>query len=124
MNPLFIGPIAELFTGLIGIGKELIVDKDKQIEYAFKIAQLQAGLAEKMLTMTTTPKTDAFVKILYAVKELILPMLRPIGSLVLTGFGVYAHMKGYQIPEYVHVILDGAFPGWMASRHVEKNRKK
>lgn len=120
MNPLLLGPIADIFTNLIGLGKELVVDKDKQVEYAYKVAQLQTELVGKMLTMQTTPKTDSAVKLIFAVKEFIIPLFRPLISAAITGFGIYAHYKGIQIPEYIHVILDSAFPGWMTSRHISK----
>lgn len=119
MNPL-LAPITEVFTGLIGLGKELIVDKDKQIEYAFKIAEMQHSLVEKIMTMQTTPKVDAFIKILYAIKEVGIPLLRPLGSAAMTAFGAYAHAKGLHIDPVSQTLLDGAFPGWMTSRHLEK----
>lgn len=114
--------LGDIFSGLIDIGKELIVDKDKQIEFSFKILEMQQQLAEKILTMNTTPKVDAFVKIVYAFKELIIPMFRPLGTFAITAFGVYAHIHNIQIPEYIHAGLDAAFGGWVYSRHVEKTK--
>src|SRR5690606_10746909 len=120
MSLALIGPIAGIFNNIIGLGKEFVVDKDKQIEFAFKIAELQHDLLAQVMTMQTTPKVDAFVKILYAIKELVIPMLRPIGTGLITAFGLYAHYKGIQIPEAIHAGLDAAFGTWVYSRHVEK----
>jgi hypothetical protein len=136
MNPLLVGPIAELFNNLIGVGKELIVDKDKQIEFAFKIAELQAQLSEKMLTMQTTPKVDAFVKVLYAFKELILPMFRPLVSAlpwmmllwspetVINTINLVSMKLGEPYSGMIITGLYSMFPAWGYSRHKEKNQPK
>jgi hypothetical protein len=115
--------IAELVTSMIGVGKELIVDKDKQIEFAFKLQEQHAALTEKLLTMQTSPKVDAFVKIMYAIQEVVLPLLRPVGSAAMTAFGVYAHTHNVQIDPAIQYIFDGAFPGWMTSRHFNKQKE-
>ena len=47
---------------------EFIEDPDKQAELKYK-------LSEALLRTTTTPKTDAFVKILIAFRDIILPLI-------------------------------------------------
>lgn len=111
--------LAELFSNLIGLGKSLIEDKEKQAEFAYKIAELQVQVQEKILTMTTTPRMDAFVKFLYALKELILPLMRPMVSTCLSGFAAYAAYKHIDLGP-LNVVFGAAFPGWMASRGIEK----
>lgn len=131
----FLG-LTELFNNLIGVGKELIVDKDKQIEFAFKISEMHHQLLHALMTMNTTPKVDAFVKILYALKEVIIPMFRPVFSglpwlaLLISPehvVNVITYIKTNLGPEYAGPIvtgLYGAFPAWMYSRHKEKSAKK
>lgn len=112
--------IGEIFSGLLGIGKELIEDKDKRAEFSFRVAELQIKLAEKLLTMQTSPWVDAAVKLLYATKELIVPLFRPVVSGAMAGFVGYAQVKGITLSPAVEAAFAGAFPGWIISRHIEK----
>lgn len=43
--------------------------------------------------------------------------LRPVGSFIITAAGIYLHLKQIPTDTALHALLDGAFPGWMASRH-------
>jgi hypothetical protein len=45
-------------------------------------------------------------------------LIRPIGAFLLSAFGAYCHYKGIAIEPALHAVFDGAFPGWMYSRHV------
>ncbi len=47
---------------------------------------------------------------------------RPIGSIVMTAFGGYCHLKGVDMEVTAHLLFDGAFPAWMASRHMQKGK--
>lgn len=113
-------PGEELISGIIGIGKELIVDKDKQVEFAFKAQEQLVQFQLALLQTKTTPKVDAFVKVVYSLKGFI----RPIGGALMTGFGMYCHLKQIPIDTTLHAVLDGALPAWGVSRHVEKNSPK
>lgn len=130
MSVPIIGAIAGAFSELIGVGKELIEDKDKRNEYAFRLAELQMQLTERMLTQQTHPKADAAVKIAYAIKELVLPMFRPVGALLLALWGVshpeqlqWLHDNLGALGDGAIASVFGAFPAWGVSRHIEKNRK-
>lgn len=103
---------------------EYIEDKDKRNELNFKLQELEFKLRESLLTTKTTPKTDAFVKILIAFRDIILPMLRPVGAACMTAFGMYCHYKGIPLDGATQVVMDGAFPAWGASRHVHKSREE
>lgn len=113
-------PWTSLIDGITGLASEWIEDPDKRNEFNFKIRELDFKLRETLLTVKTTPKTDAFVKILIAFRDIILPMMRPIGAAAMTAFGMYCHLKGIDIGETSQVVMDGAFPAWGASRHVHK----
>jgi hypothetical protein len=119
---MFTTVIAAMLPKLLDIGDKLIEDKDKRAEYAWKVQDRMLGIMEKFATTSTIPWVDATVKLSFALGSFILPLMRPLGSALLTGFAAYAHVKGIQLPEYIHAALYTAFPGWMASRHQEKKR--
>lgn len=131
MNVLGIGAVADVFKGLIGVGSELIEDKDKRNEYAFKLAELQMQLTQTMLTQQTHPRADAAVKLLYAFKELVLPMFRPVGALALAMWGgthpetlQWLHDTMGTAGDAIIGAIFGSFPAWGVSRHIEKGRKQ
>lgn len=119
MNALL---IAELLRGIVSVGDQLIEDKDKKAEFASEVAKLHAELIGKLVSTPTVPWVDALVKLIYTLGDVGLKWLRPVGGIALTGVGVYLHLKGIAIPEYMQAALDMAFPGWMLSRHLEKAR--
>lgn len=112
------------FAGKVtGLFDQWIEDKDLANKLSFEAQKLQNDFNLALVQTQTTPKTDAIVKILFTIKDVIIPLLRPLGSAIMTGFGMYCHYKGIQIDGGMHAVLDATFPGWMASRHVEKSRK-
>ena len=113
MNPL------SLLGDVFGLAREFIVDKDKLIEFQHKAKELELQLATQLISTKTTPGVDATVKLLYALNSL----WRPIVGAAMTLFGAYAHYKGIQMDTAAHLVFDGAFPAWGASRHIEKQKK-
>jgi len=111
--------ILSIIPSLINLGSELIEDKDKRNEYAFKLAELGLDIEKANLTQKTTPKVDAFVKLIYAIK----PLIRPIGGALMTAFGAYCHFKQIPIDPIMHGIFDGALPAYGVSRHTEKAKR-
>jgi len=117
--------IGGLFDGLFDIGKELITDKDKLVEYTYKTAELKSKASIAIINMKTTPKVDAFVKVLYAFKDVGKELFRPVGSFCMAIFAGY--MKIYH-PEIdltapIEGMLFGAPVAWGYSRHVGQNKK-
>lgn len=119
MGGLIDSGLGDLFKGLIGLGGEFIEDKDKRNEYNMLIMQSQNTFNTVLISQKTHPYIDGAVKLLFALNSL----WRPIGSACMTAVGIYAHIKGIPIDTANHALLDGAFPLWMGSRHMEKNKK-
>jgi hypothetical protein len=101
-----------------------VEDKDKKNELNKEVMGAVLDWQKTVLTTKTTPKVDAFVKVLYAFRDVVIPILRPFGAAIITGIGLYFHYKGVQIDPTIHGIIDGTFPGWMASRHVDKGKQR
>lgn len=116
-------PWESLIDDLFGLADKFIEDKDKKNEFSFKVQELQFKLRESLLQTTTIPWVDGFVKILIAFRDIILPLLRPLGAAAMTAFGMYCHLKGIDMGGAAnHTIFDAAFPAWGASRHVNKTQ--
>lgn len=118
-----IGAIASILTAATTIGDKLIVDQDKKIEFAFKTLELAQRSMEVLLNTKTYPWVDGIVKLLYAIKELIVPMFRPVGSFAMAAFAAYCDIKEIPLSDTVSTILYGAPVAWGTSRHMEKSRK-
>ena len=126
-------PMDGMFSQLFSLISEAIPDPDKRAEIAFKVMDMKSQLAQVVLAQTSTPKIDAFVKLLAAIgtwgqvfKDLaegIVALVRPLGSLALSGYAIYAANHGIEIPAGLDYIMAAAFPGWMASRHVNKTNE-
>lgn len=112
-----------VFAGILELAKKLIPDKDKYKELETQVKQAEIEFDRLLLGTTTTPKVDAFVKILYAVERFISTLWRPLGSAAMTAFGLYAHYKGMSIDTMTHSMLDGAFAAWGVSRHMNKTEE-
>ena len=117
-----------LFTSLIPslfkIGDKMIVDQDKKQEFAFKVQEMAFKQMETLINAKTYPFVDALVKLSYAAEQIVKGLFRPIGAAIMTGFVIYAEVKGIELSGTVETILISAFPAWGASRHAEKKKKK
>lgn len=107
----------ESVTGLIS---ELTIDDDKQAEIRLELEKVKADVQKQLLSTVTTPRVDAFVKLLIAFKDIVIPLLRPLGAACMTGFGMYCHYNDIGLDGATQVVMDGAFPAWGASRHYGK----
>lgn len=116
--------VDNIITSIIGLGKSYIDNKEKQIEFANELIKMGLDFQEKLMLMQTTPKVDAFVKVLYAFRDVVLPLIRPVVSAGMTAFAGYFAYKGIQLPEVVEYAFAAAFPGWMTSRHFNKQTSK
>jgi len=116
-------PWEDAFTSLTGLISEFITDEDLRAKLNVQLQELETGITNQLLQTTTTPKVDAFVKILIAFKNVIIPLFRPLGAGCMTAFGMYCHYQSIPLDGATQVVMDGAFPAWGASRHVEKQKK-
>lgn len=116
--------LGEIIKGLISpvtsIANKMVMDKDKYAELQFKKLELTNQRELKLLEITTTPRIDAAVKLLIAIRDVVIPLLRPVGSAAMTAFGIYMHYKGTPMDTGLQMIFDGAFPAWGTSRHLNK----
>ena len=108
---------------VVGLIQEYVKDPDLAAKLTAEIQQRQIDFSKTLLQTTTTPKTDALVKLLYALRDVVIPMFRPLGSAALTAFGAYLAYNQIPTPEWLDAAMVAAFPGWMASRHVEKAKR-
>ena len=108
------------FKALTSLISEFVVDDEKMAQIQLEIGKVKASVKSDLLKTSTTPKVDAFVKILIAFNDLILPWFRPIGAGMMTAVGLYFHYKQIPIDGAVHAMLDGSFTAWGVSRHVNK----
>ena len=116
-------PWEDAFKGLTNLVSEFIVDDDLRAKLDVELQKLEVGITTQLLNTATTPKVDAFVKILIAFKNVIIPLFRPLGAGAMTAFGMWMHYEGTPMDGATQIVMDGAFPAWGASRHVEKQKK-
>lgn len=108
------------FKALTSLISEFVVDDEKMAKIKLEVDRLEISVVNQLLKTSTTPKVDAFVKILVAIRSVIIPLLRPVGAACMTAIGLWFHYKQIPIDGAVHAMIDGAFPAWGASRHVNK----
>ena len=112
--------ISAILSPVTSIANKLVMDKDKYAELQFKKEELRSKKDLKLLAITTTPRIDALVKLLYAIDTVVLKLFRPVGSACMTAFGIYCHLNDIDLDPIIHGGFDGAFLAWGASRHVNK----
>lgn len=118
------GWLTTLISPVANIADKLVMDKDKYAELQFKRVELKHDKEMKLLETTTTPTIDAWVKLLMAFKDVILPMFRPVGSAAMSGFAIYCRIEGIELPPTAEALMAAAFPGWMTSRHMGKKKEQ
>ena len=121
MNIPLIDAGLELGNGIVGVVDQWVEDKDLA-------AKLKAGLAEKhtefLTVLYTSAQTPGYVKFLYALRDVIVPLVRPMVSGSALGFIAYAQYKGFELPIWIDAIFASLFPAWGASRWHEKIKDK
>jgi len=122
INIPLLNTITGVFKDIFGIVDQLVEDKDKKNELVFKMMEMQNALSTQLLQQQTTPWVDATVKLLFALRDIIIPLFRPIVAAAMAGYVVYAETNGVIISPVVEAIFAGAFPGWMTSRHLNKKK--
>ena len=116
--------LLNFLPGMLKLGGKLIVDKDKQAEYAFKVLEMSDRFAQKMLETKTYPWIDGLVKLAYAGESIVKGLIRPLGALGMGCFAIYAEVNAIELSEAVQALLYGAAPAWGYSRHQEKKRPR
>jgi hypothetical protein len=112
--------LGDIIDGIIGLGKEVIIDKDKQIEFEYKARELWYAQSTELLKTITLPWVDATVKLLYAFNSL----WRPIVSASMTAFAAYCAVAGVELSDTMTTVFASAFPAWGVSRHMNKQKSK
>jgi len=120
MSLPILGIVADVFKSIFGIVDQVVVDKDKAAELKVQLAQMQSTLNAQLLTTQTVPWVDATVKILMAIRDLVIPMFRPVIGAVFTGLAVWFEYKGIPVNPTLQAIMAAAFPGWMVGRQMKK----
>lgn len=122
MNIPVISAITDVFGKLFGVVDQLVEDKDKKNEIVLKIAELQNQLSVQLVQTQTVPWVDGTVKLLFAFRDIVIPLFRPVVATAMTAYVVYAEVNGITLSPMVEALFASAFPGWMASRHVNKKK--
>lgn len=122
MNLPVVDAVLGVFGKLFGVVDQLVEDKDKKNEIILKMAELQNQLSVQLVQTQTVPWVDATVKILFAVRDIVIPLFRPLISAAMAVYIVYAETNGITMSPMVEALFASAFPGWMASRHVTKKK--
>lgn len=120
-------PWESLIDNISSLAGEFIEDKDKRNELIFKVKELEFSLRETLLKTKTSPFVDGFVKLLIAFRDIILPMMRPLGAFYLSYMGVDIAQGELAAGGDVSALSGGlaaAFPAWGASRHAHKKHEE
>ena len=118
--------LAPIFADLIGLGRELVVDKDKAMEFETRAREAQLKLLEALAGTTTVPWVDASVKLITALVSL----ARPLGSVAVFAWGLLHPDQLQRLHELGSMgdmalgAIFGSAPAWGLSRHVEKTKNK
>lgn len=119
MTPLTAG--LNLANGIISVIDQLVEDKDLASQLKLKALEQTVEYNTAILTSESVP---IGVKYLLAFRDIVIPLLRPVGSAALSAFAAYAAVKGITLDPVVQAAFAGAFPGWMASRHVRLKQQE
>ena len=122
IDPLTAG--LDLGKKVLDLADQFIEDKDQLAKFAFEVNKLDREFSTAILTMTSTPKTDAVVKLMYAWRDVGVSLVRPVGAAIAAAFVGYCTVKGIALPDWLEAILAALFPGWMVSRHMDKTEEK
>lgn len=118
MDPLTAG--LDFGKAVVGVVDQFVDDGDLSAKLKNEILTKQMDFSTTLVQTKTTPKTDALVKLLFALRDVAIPLFRPVGSALLAGFGAYLAVNQIPTPEWLDAMMVAAFPGWMVSRHSTK----
>ena len=115
-----ISAITTLGGSVLGIIDKFVLDKDLKQKLAIRQLELMYGLIEKIINTTTIPWVDALVKLLMA----LVVLARPIGSFIISLWGLGMIGEIGEASETVQNVAISAFPAWGAAREVHKKREE
>ena len=115
--------LSALISPVTNIVDKMVIDKDKYAEIQLKKVEFKHNAQMALLKQTTTPNVDAAVKVLIALRDVVIPLFRPVGAIGMALFGVYCVKEGIELPEYIQVALFGAPLAYGGSRHADKMAK-
>lgn len=104
-----------------GIIDQLVDDGDLAAKLKNQLLTEQMNFIQTLLVSKDVP---GYVKLMVALRDFILPMMRPIGGFVLTAGAAWMAAKGIELPDYLMAAMAGAFPGWVVSRHIDKKQER
>jgi len=123
MNIPIIDAGLDLARSIVNVIDQAVEDKDLTVETAARIkislAETQSNYLSAVMTTEHVPKT---VKVLYAIGDLSVKFIRPLGSVFCIGYLIWSNSNGIATPEWLQVVLATYFPAWSVSRHMEKAR--
>lgn len=110
-----------LARDITSVVSEFVQDKDLALK-------IQQAVFEKTMDFTiaiqTAEHVPAYIKFMYALRDVILPTLRPIGAVMLSATAAYMGVKQIPISPAMEAMMGAAFPGWMLSRHFNKQEEQ
>jgi len=118
------GWLGELVKPVTNIVDKMVIDKDKYAEIQLKKVEFKHDAQMALLQQTTTPNVDAAVKVLIALRDVVIPLFRPVGAIAMAMFAGYCATHDIVLPDYAQAALYGAPLGWGASRGAEKMKGK
>lgn len=113
-------PYEQAISGITDLISEFITDDDLRAKLDFETEKLKFELDKVLLSTTTTPRMDAFIKLLIATRDIIIPLFRPVGSVAMACFGAYCVVNDIVIPDAIQMALFGSPLAYGASRHQAK----
>ena len=117
-------PWESAIDGLFDVLGQAITDKDLLAKLETKRFELTTAISSELLKTKTIPWVDALVKIMIAMKDIIIPLFRPLIGAAMTAFGMYMHYRGTPMDAATQIIFDGAAPAWGVSRHANKQKEQ
>jgi hypothetical protein len=119
LDPLTAG--LDFGKAVVGVIDQFVDDGDLAAKLTNEIMKEQISFSTALVKTKTTPRTDAVVKLLFALRDVAIPLFRPLGTAALTGFGVYLASTGAPTPEWLDAAMVAMFPAWGVSRHAHKS---
>ncbi len=106
--------------GIVSIIDQFVDDGDLALKLKYEMQQT-------LLSTKTEGFVDGFVKLMFAFRDLILPILRPVGAFYLTYMGVdmaTAEMAAGGDVSAMSASLTAAFPAWGGARQMNKGQEQ